>query len=72
MVRQDQAKRVYPGPSPTSGAVVGVDKLGKQKRAKIKKLVYATHTQEKECHKILHGEDSYFTQVKALNYLDHT
>ena len=58
-------------PSPQALRQRVLDKLGKQKHAKVKKTVSATHTSDKECHKILRGEDSCYTKVKALKYLDH-
>ena len=46
-------------PSPQALPQQVLYKLGKQKRAKVKKPVLATHTSDKECHGILQGEDSY-------------
>ena len=44
----------------------------KQKRAKVKAPATATHEDDKECHKILQRQDSYYTKVKALKYLEFT
>ena len=45
-------------------------KPSKQKHPKVKRIVSATQSSNKECHKILQSEDSCYTKVKALKYLD--
>ena len=61
-----------PNPSPQALQQQVLYKPSKQKHAKVKDPVSVTHTRDKECHRTLHSDNSYYTKVKALNYLDLT
>ena len=61
-----------PNPTPQVLQQQVLCKPRKQKCAKVKAPTTATQKDDKECHKILQGQDSYHTKVKALKYLEFT
>ena len=61
-----------PNPTPQVLQQQVMYKPRKQKRGKVKAPTTATQEDDKECYKILRRQDSYYTKVKALKYLEFT